>query len=166
MLSSLFTHPHVILKPVWFPFLVRDTKEDILKVFSSHNGTQWGPKTILAPTDFHCIDKKKNIIFFGPQSYWTTWGWVNDDFGVNLSCLFFGSCWIVLGYLIQKGKFCHNYSPLSCSEPVWVSFNCWTRKKIFLRMFVTKQLMVPIDFHSMGKKNTMEVNGCCQLFGY
>ncbi len=166
MLSSLFTHPHVILKPVWFPFLVRDTKEDILKVFSSHNGTQWGPKTILAPTDFHCIDKKKEHHLFWSTvildnmrvSKWWFWG--------QLSCLFFGSCWIVLGYLIQKGKFCHHYSPLSCTEPVWVSFNCWTRKKIFLRMFVTKQFTVPIDFHSMGEKNTMEVNGCRQLFGY
>ncbi len=25
---------------------------------------------------------------------------------------------------------------------------------------------VAIDFHSMAKKNTMEVNGCRQLFGY
>ncbi len=30
---------------------------------------------------------------------------------------------------------------------------------------VTKQVMVAIDFHSMGK-NTMEVNGYQQMFGY
>ncbi len=32
-------------------------------------------------------------------------------------------------------------------------------------MLVTKQLTVAIDFHSMGK-NTMEVSGYRQLFGY
>ncbi len=36
---------------------------------------------------------------------------------------------------------------------------------IVWRMLVTKQLTVAIDFHSM-EKNTMEVNGCRQLFGY
>ncbi len=33
-------------------------------------------------------------------------------------------------------------------------------------MLATKQLPVAIDLHSMGKKNTMEVNGYHQLFGY
>ncbi len=32
-------------------------------------------------------------------------------------------------------------------------------------MLVTKQFMIPIDFHSM-EENTMEVNGYRQLFGY
>ncbi len=35
---------------------------------------------------------------------------------------------------------------------------------IFLRMLVTKQLTVAIDFHSM-ENNTMEVNGYRQLIG-
>jgi len=33
-------------------------------------------------------------------------------------------------------------------------------------MLVTRQLTAPIEFHSMGKKNTMDVNGCHQLSGY
>jgi len=33
-------------------------------------------------------------------------------------------------------------------------------------MWVTKQLMGPIDIHGMGKRNTMEVNGADQLFAY
>ncbi len=44
------------------------------------------------------------------------------------------------------------YSPSGYYKPVWVSFFCWTQKKIFWRIWVTKQLMVPIDFHSMEKK--------------
>ncbi len=36
---------------------------------------------------------------------------------------------------------------------------------IFWRMLVTKQLLVAIDFHSM-EKNTIEVSGYQQLFGY
>ncbi len=45
------------------------------------------------------------------------------------------------------------FSPSICSKPVWISFSCWMQKKIFWRMFVTKQLTVAIDFHSM-KKST------------
>jgi len=33
-------------------------------------------------------------------------------------------------------------------------------------MLVTKQLTVAIDFYSRKKKNTMEVNGYCQLSGW
>ncbi len=49
------------------------------------------------------------------------------------------------------------YSTSSCFKAVWIFFFCWTWNKIFWRMWVTKQLLVPIDFHSM--KNIMEVNG-------
>ncbi len=38
--------------------------------------------------------------------------------------------------------------PSNCSKPVWLSFSCWTKKKIFWRMLVTKQLTVATDFHS------------------
>ncbi len=38
------------------------------------------------------------------------------------------------------------YSPSSCSKPVWISLFCWTQKKIFWRMLVTKQLLVATDF--------------------
>jgi len=33
------------------------------------------------------------------------------------------------------------YSPSSCSKPLWVSYFCWTKKKIFWRILVIKQLM-------------------------
>ncbi len=35
-------------------------------------------------------------------------------------------------------------------------------------MLVTKQLLIPIDFHILyyGKKNTMEVNGIQKLLGF
>ncbi len=56
------------------------------------------------------------------------------------------------------------YSPSWCSKPVRVSFLCWTQKKIFWRMLVIKQLMFPIDFHSISFP-AMEVNGDQQLFG-
>jgi len=36
----------------------------------------------------------------------------------------------------------------------------------FWRIWVTKKLVGPIDFHSMGEINTMEVNEAHQLFGY
>ncbi len=39
-----------------------------------------------------------------------------------------------------------------------VSFLCWTKKKTFWRMLVIKQLMVPIDLHSISFPTT-EVNG-------
>ncbi len=45
------------------------------------------------------------------------------------------------------------YSTSSCFKAVWVFFFCWTWNKIFWRMWVTKQLLVPIDFHSMKKYN-------------
>jgi len=40
---------------------------------------------------------------------------------------------------------------ICCSKPVWIYFFCWTLKKIFWRMSLTRQLMSPIDFHCMGK---------------
>ncbi len=49
------------------------------------------------------------------------------------------------------------YSLSCCSKPVWVSFLCWTLKKIFWRMLVIKQVMVPIALHSI-YFSTMEVN--------
>ncbi len=54
------------------------------------------------------------------------------------------------------------YSPSCRSNPVWVSFLCWTQKMIFWRMLVIKQLMVSIEFHSISFR-TMEVNGDKQL---
>ncbi len=56
------------------------------------------------------------------------------------------------------------YSPSSCSRPVWVSFFCYTQKKILWRIWVTKQLLVTTDSHSI-KKITVEVKGDQQLFG-
>ncbi len=50
------------------------------------------------------------------------------------------------------------YPLSSCSKPVWDSLICWSQKKIFWRMLVTKQLIVAIDVHSW--------NGYLQLFGY
>jgi len=41
------------------------------------------------------------------------------------------------------------YSPSCCSKPVWVSFLCWTQKKIFWRMLVSRQLTVAVDCHSI-----------------
>ncbi len=40
------------------------------------------------------------------------------------------------GQFTQKWKFCHLLT--SCSKPVWVSFYCWTQKKTFTKMLVTK----------------------------
>ncbi len=57
------------------------------------------------------------------------------------------------------------YSPSCHSNPVWVSFICWTQKMIFWRMLVIKQLMVSIEFHSISFR-TMEVNGDKQLLKY
>ncbi len=37
------------------------------------------------------------------------------------------------------------YSSYTCSKPVWVYFFCWTQKKIFWRLLVTKQLTAAID---------------------
>jgi len=42
---------------------------------------------------------------------------------------------------IVQPKMKISYSPSSCFKPVWVSFFCWTQKKIFWRMSVIKQLM-------------------------
>ncbi len=44
------------------------------------------------------------------------------------------------------------YLPSSCSKPALVYFLFWAQKKTFWRMWVTKQLTVSIDFHSMGEK--------------
>jgi len=41
------------------------------------------------------------------------------------------------------------YSPSSCFKPLWICFFCWTQRKIFWRMPVTKQLIDPIDFNSI-----------------
>jgi len=38
------------------------------------------------------------------------------------------------------------YSASCCFKPVWIPFFCWTQKKIFWRMSVTRQLTDPIDF--------------------
>jgi len=38
------------------------------------------------------------------------------------------------------------YSPSICFKPVWISFFCWTQKKISWRTSVTKQLMDPNVF--------------------
>ncbi len=43
-----------------------------------------------------------------------------------------------------------------------ISFLCWTQKKIFWRMLLIKQLMVPIDFHRISFP-IIEVNGDQQL---
>ncbi len=54
----------------------------------------------------------------------------------------------------------------SChSEPVYVSFLCWTQKKISEEFWRTKQMLVLNDFFSR-ERNTMEVNGDHQLFDY
>ncbi len=58
----------------------------------------------------------------------------------------------------KKESFIIIYSLSCCSKPVWVSFLCWTLKKIFWRMLVIKQVMVPIALHSI-YFSTMEVNG-------
>jgi len=57
------------------------------------------------------------------------------------------------------------YSPLCCSTAEWVVLFCWTWQKIFLKMLVTSQLTVAIDFHRIFFP-TMEVNGHQQLFDY
>ncbi len=54
---------------------------------------------------------------------------------------------------------------LSQTWPVLIYFMCWTQKMIFWRMWVTKQLLVHIDFDSRGK-NTIEVTVDQQLFGF
>jgi len=64
----------------------------------------------------------------------------------------------IKGYSPKNLHFVIIYSPSSCSKPVCISFSCWTQKWIFWTIWA-KQLMGPIDFHSMGKKNSMEVNG-------
>ncbi len=56
------------------------------------------------------------------------------------------------------------YSTFSCSKPVWVPFFCWAQKKIFWRMLKNSQLLVAVDFHSMEKKNHMEVSGYQKLY--
>lgn len=49
------------------------------------------------------------------------------------------------------------HSPSCCSTLVWVPLFYW----------VTKQLLIPTDFHSMErKKHTMEANGDQHLLGY
>ncbi len=63
----------------------------------------------------------------------------------------------------KKWKFSFHYS-LSCSsKTVWVSFFCWTQKRIFLKNVGKRTVSVPTDFHYMGK-STLEVNGVHQLF--
>jgi len=36
------------------------------------------------------------------------------------------------------------YTPSSCCKPVWVSFFCWTQRKIFWRTIGTKQFLAPL----------------------
>jgi len=43
-------------------------------------------------------------------------------------------------------KIVASFSHRSCSKLVWVYFFCWTQKKIFWRMLVTRKLMVAIYF--------------------
>ncbi len=52
------------------------------------------------------------------------------------------------------------YSP-SSSKPVWMYLFCWTQRKIFWRMFVTRLFWATIDFH--WKKNILRVNGAPEL---
>ena len=53
--------------------------------------------------------------------------------------------WLV--HLVKNENSVIIYSLSSCFKPV--SFFCWTQKKIFWRMSITRQLMVAIDFHSI-----------------
>ncbi len=80
-------------------------------------------------------------------------------------CSLFCDFWIPLKLCRIQCR--HNsvivYSSSICFIPVWVSFFCQTKNGIFRR---TKQLLVAIDFHSMGEKNTIKVNGYQKLFGY
>ncbi len=55
------------------------------------------------------------------------------------------------------------YSLSCCPKPVFIYFLCWTQNKIFWWIWVTKQLLVHIDFDS--RKN-MEVTEDQQLFGF
>ncbi len=61
------------------------------------------------------------------------------------------------GQFIQK--FVIIYPPSYHSKPVWVSFLCWTQKKIFWRMLVIKQLssivFLSLLWKSMGTKNCL-----------
>jgi len=51
---------------------------------------------------------------------------------------------LLKGIVHPKMKNISIYSPSSFSKPAWVSFFFWTQKKIFWRMWVTKQLMDPL----------------------
>ncbi len=53
------------------------------------------------------------------------------------------------GSFIQKWTFCDHLLSLKLFQPVWRSFFYWTQTQMFWRMWVTKQVLVPIDFHSM-----------------
>ncbi len=57
-------------------------------------------------------------------------------------------------------------SPKTQPQVVLNMYEFFLLLNIFWRMQVNKQLMVVIYFHSMEKKNTLEVNGYRQLFGY
>jgi len=54
-----------------------------------------------------------------------------------------------LQYKIQNSVIIYSLS--SCFKPVWVSFFCWTQRKIFWRTIGTKQLFATIDFNSRKK---------------
>ncbi len=56
-----------------------------------------------------------------------------------------------------------NENSISTHTNLWVSFFCWTQKKIFRKKHVTKQLTAAIDLHSIFIFRTMEVNGYCQF---
>jgi len=61
--------------------------------------------------------------------------------------------------LHPKMKILSSFTHPQVDKPVWVSFFCWTQRKIFWRTIGT------IDFHSIFFFRTMEVNGAKQLFG-
>jgi len=39
------------------------------------------------------------------------------------------------GIVHPKMKIVSSLTPSSCSKPEWISFFCWTQKKIFWRMY-------------------------------
>jgi len=52
------------------------------------------------------------------------------------------------GIVHLKKKNCHPLLTLKLFQTC-MNFFCWTQKKIFQRMSVTRQLIDPIDFHSV-----------------
>jgi len=54
--------------------------------------------------------------------------------------VFMSSTHSLKGYSTQNENSVISYSPSSCCKPVWVSFFCWTQRKIFWRKSGTKRL--------------------------